>query len=231
MLSPIACKRSLFPSQPLHPPYTETYLPPSRLNSLLNTLPPLIRTFTHRLQWIVFLSFGTASRRLTFVCKLDAGLRARQKSEKFGKHRARSRNFWNSNNRFENSNTGVTSDRFGHSRMRSVPSLVDRNRLLPNLYEVELQDLKEQILLYPCFERSFRRSHSNRNPTPSAYRNCTRSGSFVLSRPCLKFSQFFQVTRFAIEITFPSLLLPRNCSVIFAPDRSRNVSFVIPLPA
>lgn len=84
---------------------------------------------------------------------------------------------------------------------------------MPNLYEVELQDLKEQILLYPCFERCFRRSHSNRNPTPPAYRNCTRSGSFVLSRRCLKFSQFFQVTRFAIEITFPSLLFPRNCSV------------------
>lgn len=166
-------------------PPIRSYLPPSRLNPLLI----LFRSWYARLTSITMDRISLLVASFTFVCKLD--VREITSSAKVGKVRRASGEiskllkFQESIREFEHGWHRVTSDKFGRSRTRSVPSLVDRNRLLPNWYEVKLQDL-EQILLYPYFKWSFRRSYRSPNSSCILKLHTIR---------CLKFSEFFEVFR------------------------------------
>lgn len=152
MLSPIACKRSPFPIV-TYPSPIQTYLPPSPTKFPANTLPFLIRTFQHRLYNGSYIFPRRVGSPLC-VNQACGKLRARQKSGKFGECRPRSRNFSNSKNRFENSNTDGTAwlrissavvgrDRF--SRVESIATDYYRTDTKSNLLDLE------QILLYFLF--------------------------------------------------------------------------------
>lgn len=131
----------------------QTYLPPSPTKFPANTLPFLIRTFQHRLYNGSYIFPRRVGSPLC-VNQACGKLRARQKSGKFGECRPRSRNFSNSKNRFENSNTDGTAwlrissavvgrDRF--SRVESIATDYYRTDTKSNLLDLE------QILLYFLF--------------------------------------------------------------------------------
>lgn len=171
-------------------PPIRSYLPPSRLNPLLI----LFRS------WYARLTSITMDRISLLVASVHLCVQTRRaRNYELGKSRESSASIGRDLETFEIPRIDsrirprmarVTSDKFGRSRTRSVPSLVDRNRLLPNWYEVKLQDL-EQILLYPYFKWSLRRSYRSPNSSCILKLHTIR----CLSRRCLKFSEFFEVFR------------------------------------
>ena len=237
MLSPIACKRSPFPIV-TYPSPIQTYLPPSPTKFPANTLPFLIRTFQHRL----YNGSYIFSRRVgSPLCVNQAcgKLRARQKSGKFGNVRfeiSKLFKFQESIREFEHGWHRMTSDKLGRSRTRSVqPSRVDRNRLLPNWYEVEFTGSRaNSSLLLILDDLSVAVTGTQ---TPSAYWNCSLVAIMLKiffeilrnnwDKRCKKSSLRIIYSRCQISFSILSLLLSALC-LIFAPDRSssRNVAVI-----
>lgn len=234
MLSPIACKWSPFPivTYPYRPIY---HLP--RLNSPLILFRSWYARSTSIIQWIVYLF---SSRRFTFVCK--PGVREITSSAKVGKVRWASAEisklfkFQESIREFEHGWHRVTSDKLGRSRTRSVqPSRVDRNRLLPNWYEVEFTGSRaNSSLLLILDDLSVAVTGTQ---TPSAYWNCSLVAIMLKiffeilrnnwDKRCKKSSLRIIYSRCQISFSILSLLLSALC-LIFAPDRSssRNVAVI-----